>query len=90
MISLVIRRLMMALGACAMIFATTACNPNRNNPNYNASQTQQPGTASSPGMSGNTGSLSGAGDTSNTGASSSTGGYSGSTSGSSSGNSGSR
>jgi hypothetical protein len=76
------KHLTMALGACAMIFAATACNPNRNNPNYNASQTQQPGTAQSPGMSGNTGSISGSGDSSNTGASSSTGGSSGSSSGS--------
>ncbi len=72
-----IRPSVLAISASALIFAASACNPNRNNPNYNASRTQ-PGTVSSPGMSGssgsgNTGSLSGAGDTSNTGSNSPSG-----------------
>jgi hypothetical protein len=68
-----IRPAVMTFGACALIFAATSCNPNRNNPNYNASRTQ-PGVAASPGASGgDTGSVSGAGDTSNTGSSSSSG-----------------
>lgn len=83
--SQMLRRSILAISTSALIFAVSACNPNRNNPNYNASQSQ-PGTTSSPGMSGNTsgntGSISGAGDASNTGSTNSSGGSSGTSSGS--------
>lgn len=64
-----LRRSILAISAGALIFIASACNPNRNNPNYNASRSQQqPGATSSPGMTGDTGSITGAGDASSTGA----------------------
>jgi hypothetical protein len=45
---------LMAFSAVALIFAASACNPNRSNPNYNTSQSQQPGAIQTPGTSGST------------------------------------